>query len=113
MARTSLKVPKATLYLMSISDALRALGARAQRLRLLQNVTQAELATNAGVGLKALRRFEVSGKGTLESAVRIAVALGAADAFSALFEAPAFNSLAEAEAQTAAATRRRARKKAS
>ena len=98
-------------YFLSIADSLRALGARAQQLRLLQNLTQQELATNAGVGLKALRRFESSGMGTLENVVRVAVALGAQDAFSALFEAPRFNTLAEAEAQAAVVTRRRARKR--
>lgn len=97
-------------YLTSIADALHALGARAQQLRLSRNVTQAELATNAGVGLKALRRFETSGRGTLETAFRIAVALGVADAFNGLFEAPPFQTLAEAEARSAASTRRRARR---
>lgn len=102
------KHPQMALYVSGISDLLLALGGRAQQLRLLRNVTQAELATNAGVGLKALRRFEASGLGTLETALRIAVALGVADAFSALFEAPPFQSLAEVEAQAAATTRRRA-----
>lgn len=100
-------------YFLSISDSLRGLGGRAQRLRLLRNLTQRDLATRAGVGLKALRRFESTGRGTLETAVRTAVALGVQDAFGALFEAPRFNSLAEAEAQAAVATRRRARRKRS
>jgi transcriptional regulator with XRE-family HTH domain len=99
-------------YFLSIATSLRALGARAQRLRLLQNLTQQQLATNAGVGLKVLRRFEASGQGTVENAVRIAVALGVAEPFAALFEAPRFTTLAEAEAQAAGATRRRARKRA-
>lgn len=97
-------------YFLSITDSLRALGTRAQRLRLLRNLTQQELAINAGVGLKALRRFESSGQGTIENVVRVAVALGVQDAFGALFEAPRFNSLAEAEAQAAVVIRRRARK---
>jgi transcriptional regulator with XRE-family HTH domain len=100
-------------YLRGITDTLREVGARLKHLRLLRNMKQAELATNAGVGLKALRRFEASGMGTLETALRIAIALGVADAFDELFKAPPFNSLAEAEAQTAATTRRRARTKSS
>jgi transcriptional regulator with XRE-family HTH domain len=100
-------------YFPGIADTLREVGARARHLRLLRNVKQADLATNAGVGLKALRRFEASGMGTLETALRIAIALGVTDAFGALFEAPPFNSLAEAEAQAVAATRRRARTKSS
>lgn len=98
-------------YFLSIGDSLRALGKRAQRLRLLRNLTQEELAKNADVGIKALRRFESSGQGTLENIVRVAVALGVQDAFGKLFEAPPFGSLAEAEAQAAIVTRRRARKR--
>lgn len=98
-------------YFLSLAETLAALGARAQRLRLLRNLTQRELATNAGVGLKALRRLESKGEGTLETALRVAVALGVQDAFGGLFEAPRFNSLAEAEAQAAVVTRRRARKR--
>lgn len=98
-------------YFLSIGDALSSLGARIQRLRLSRNVTQQELAKKAGVGLKALRRLESAGQGSLESAVRVAVALGAQDAFSALFELPRFNSLAEVEAQQAVTTRKRARKR--
>lgn len=93
---------------MSFSESLEALGARAQHLRLLRNVTQADLARHAGVGLKALRRFEATGMGTLETALRIAAALGVDEAFGALFAAPPFASLAEAEAEAAATTRRRA-----
>jgi transcriptional regulator with XRE-family HTH domain len=100
-----------TDYFLSLTDSLQALGARAKRLRLLRNVTQQELATNAGVGLKVLRRFESTGMATLETAVRIAVVLGVQGAFGELFEAPPFNSLAEVEAHEAVTTRRRARKR--
>lgn len=97
-------------YFLSIADSMKALGARARHLRLLGNLTQQELATNAGVGLKALRRFEATGKGTIENVVRVAVALGAQEAFAALFEPAPFTSLAEAEARSASVTRRRARR---
>ncbi len=100
-------------YFLSIGDSLAALGTRAQKLRLSRNLTQRELATNAGVGLKQLQRFESSGEGTLETAIRIAVALGAQEPFGALFEAPPFKTLAEAEARAAGVTRKRARKKSS
>jgi transcriptional regulator with XRE-family HTH domain len=98
-------------YFLSIGDSLAALGARAQELRLSRNLTQRDLATNAGVGLKQLRRFEATGEGTLETAIRVAVALGAQEPFGALFEPPPFKSLAEAEARNAVITRKRARKK--
>ncbi len=98
-------------YFLSIGDTLSSLGARVQRLRLSRNVTQQELAEKAGVGLKALRRLESAGQGTLENTVRVAVALGAQEPFNVLFELPPYRSLAEAEAQEAVTTRRRARKR--
>ncbi len=98
-------------YFLSIGDSIAGLGARSQRLRLFRNLTQQEVAAKAGVGLKALRRFESSGHGTTETMVRVGFALGVADLFQALFEAPAFNSLEEAEAQASVRTRRRARKR--
>ena len=98
-------------YFLSMGDSLKALGARAQRLRLTRNLTQQELAMNAGVGIKALRRFESTGNGTLETVMRLAVALGVQDVVRTLFEPPRFTSLAEVEAQTPAFTRRRARKR--
>ena len=98
-------------YFLSLADSLKALGLRVQRLRLQRNLTQQDLARNAGVGVKALRRLESMGQGTVENALRVAVALGVQDTFGRLFEAPQFNSLAEAEAEAAVATRRRARKR--
>lgn len=98
-------------YFLSITASLSAIGARARRLRLVRNLTQQELASNAGVGIKALQRLESKGHGTLETSVRVAVALGVQDAFSGLFEAPPFNSLADAEAQAAVVTKRRARRR--
>ncbi len=97
-------------YFLSIGDSLRSLGLRAQRLRLLRNLTQEDLGKHAGVGIKALRRFESTGQGTLENVVRVAVALGVQEDFGKLFAPPPFGSLAEAEAQAAVVTRRRARK---
>jgi|CXWL01.1.fsa_nt_gi transcriptional regulator with XRE-family HTH domain len=98
-------------YFLSLTGMLKSLGERAQRLRLLRNLTQQELAKQAGVGIKALRRFESTGHGAVENVLRVAVALGVPDAFGALFEVPAFNSLAEIEASAAIIHRRRARKR--
>lgn len=98
-------------YLQSFSDTLAALGERVRQLRLLRDLTQEALARDAGVGLKVLRRLEASGHGTTETALRVASALGVAEAFGALFAAPAFRTLAEVEAQTAMSTRKRARKR--
>ena len=58
---------------------------RARALRLDENLTQDGLAARAGVSLGSLKRFERTGQISLESMVRIALALGAADAFEQLF----------------------------
>jgi transcriptional regulator with XRE-family HTH domain len=93
---------------LNLRDLLRGLGARAQQLRLLRDVSQEALATRAGVSVKTLRRFESTGQATVESALRIAVALHAVEGFEALFAAPPFKTLAEAEAREATKSRRRA-----
>lgn len=63
------------------SQSLRAeLGARLARQRLARNVTQQALAEAAGVGLRTLRRIEAGESSGLDSFLRIATALGLADA---------------------------------
>ena len=63
------------------SQSLRAeLGARLARQRLARNVTQEALAATAGIGLRTLRRIEAGESSSLDSFLRIAMALGLANA---------------------------------
>ncbi len=55
------------------------LGRRLARIRLGRNVTQKTLAREAGIGLRTLRRVEAGESSTLDSFLRIAMALGLAD----------------------------------
>ena len=55
------------------------LGRRLARIRLARNVTQKTLASEAGIGLRTLRRVEAGQSSTLDSFLRIAIALGLAD----------------------------------
>ncbi len=55
------------------------LGRRLAKIRLARNVTQKALANDAGIGLRTLRRLETGQPSTLDSFLRIAVALGLAD----------------------------------
>ncbi|WP_428099825.1 helix-turn-helix domain-containing protein [Candidatus Rariloculus sp.] len=55
------------------------LGRRLARVRLARNVTQKTLAREAGIGLRTLRRLETGQSPTLDSFLRIAIALGLAD----------------------------------
>ena len=70
---------------MNITDinksrlAVQEIGVRLRARRLQMNVTQAALATHAGVGLNAIKRLE-SGKGaSLDTFMRILAALGWGD----------------------------------
>lgn len=62
------------------SRALRIeLGRRLAKLRLARNVTQRTLAEDAGVGLRTLRRIETGQPSSLDSMLRVAIALGLAE----------------------------------
>ena len=93
----------------NFSTTLAALGLRARRLRLISNLTQAELARRAGVGLATVQRFEKTGHGSLDSTLRIAIALRAEADFDRLFSPPRYASLDEALARPAIFERKRAR----
>ena len=55
------------------------LGRRVARTRLARNVTQKTLSEEAGIGLRTLRRLETGESSTLDSFLRVAMALGMAD----------------------------------
>ena len=56
------------------------IGSRLARLRLSRNVTQSMLARDAGIGLRTLRRVEAGESSTLDTFLRVALALDLGDA---------------------------------
>ena len=52
------------------------IGSRLARLRLSHNVTQSMLAENVGIGVRTLRRLEAGEPSTLDTFLRVALALG-------------------------------------
>ena len=56
------------------------IGSRLARLRLSRNVTQSMLAEDAGVGVRTLRRLEAGEPSTLDTFLRVALALDLSDA---------------------------------
>ena len=56
------------------------IGSRLARLRLSRNVTQSMLAKDAGIGLRTLRRLETGESSTIDTFLRIALALDLGDA---------------------------------
>ena len=55
------------------------LGRRLARIRLARNITQKAFSEEAGIGLRTLRRLESGASSTLDSFLRVAIALGLAD----------------------------------
>ena len=55
------------------------LGSRLAKLRLARNITQESLAKEAGVSVRTLRRLEAGSPSSLDTFLRITVALGLAD----------------------------------
>ena len=100
MNEFSLKTPE---------DVSRILAARLKELRLARGWKQATLAQRSGVSLASLRRFEESGRVSLESLLDLAFALSRLDDFEALFQAPRASSLAELEAGERRPARKRGR----
>ncbi len=61
------------------------LGKRLKQHRLQQNLTQAQLAEQIGVGLSTVARIESGQGGTLENVIHIAIGLGLINEFAELF----------------------------
>jgi transcriptional regulator with XRE-family HTH domain len=92
--------------MMSYRDELAALGKRARLVRFARRMSQATLAARSGVGVATVQRFERTGRASLEVALRIAMALEAAEPFSSLFQPPRYRTLDEALARPEAPQQR-------
>ena len=82
-------------------DALLArLGERVAQLRISKNLTQAQLAQQAGLGLATVQRLEQGAAATqLSGFVRVCRVLGVAEGFDALLPAPQPSPLAQLKLQ--------------
>lgn len=77
-------------FLKAPTEYASEIAARAKTYRLAANLTQEELADRAGLTTITLRRFENTGNGSLETVIRIAMALNKQAEIEALFEVPTF-----------------------
>ena len=73
---------------LSEPEILAELGRRLRRYRLQQNLTQADLARDAGVGNRTVRNLESGGDVQLGTLLRILRALGRLDALDAFLPRP-------------------------
>ncbi len=65
-------------------ELMRELGERSKEKRLSLNLTRNGLGSRSGVSVSVLRQFELSGKISLESFIKIAIALGVGSDFEQL-----------------------------
>ena len=86
------------------------LAQRVRECRLRLGWKQTTLAERSGVTLASLRRFESTGKVSLDSLLRLCHALGRLDEFESLLRPPPAESLAELEARVARPTPKRGRR---
>ena len=80
----------------SLESKAKALATRAKARRWEMTLTQEGLSVRAGIPLATYRRFERTGKISLEGLLYVAFALDALDDFDAVFNAPRYASLDEA-----------------
>lgn len=81
---------------ISPNSKAKALAERARQRRLELNLTQEGLSAKAGISLAACRRFEQTGKISLDGLLQIAYALDALNDFDQVFATPRYNTLDEA-----------------
>ena len=72
------------MKLKTSPQIIQNMGQRLERHRLMQNISQADLAATAGIGERTLRRIESGEGGSLDSFVRLLIALNLDDNLSLL-----------------------------
>lgn len=100
---------KIDFKLSSPLDVAQELGRRLKDVRLSKNVRQEELAQRAGVSRLTVVHLEKTGRGSLDSFLRIALALGKSSDLAPLFQSTP-TTIAEME-KVASQKRRRASRK--
>jgi len=89
------------LTLLRPGEMGRLLADRAKALRLFKGWTRETLARRAGVSVSSLKRFESTGKASLELVLKAAGALGRLDEFGKLLAPPPARSIEELERRAA------------
>ncbi len=98
------------IQLHTSEEMERALAQRVRELRLAAGWKQSTLAERSGVTLGSLRRFESTGKVSLEHLLRLCHALGRIDEFDRLLRPAAIRTLDELEARNSRPGPKRGRK---
>jgi len=99
------------LSLNKPSEIVKLLCTRLRTERLARQMTQAEVAARAGIGVSTLSNLEAGRSVAFESLVRVAMVLGRADELGNLFK-PRLDSLEDMLRYESSSRRQRIRKKA-
>jgi len=75
-----------TFFLLTPQEIGQRIAVQARQYRLSLNMTQKTLSTRSDVSLSVIKKFERTGKISLESLLKIALTLNALDTFENLFQ---------------------------
>ncbi len=103
-------ISKTDISIMTPDEVAEGLAERFKSLRLMQGFKRQTLAARAGVALSSLKRFETTGKASVELVLRLAFALGRLDEFVAILQPPPAQSLADIEQRGASKKPKRGRR---
>lgn len=98
---------KAPIQLHSPDEIAGLLAERVRAERLRREWKQETLAERSGVSLPTIRRYERTGRTSLENMLKLCHALGRLDEFADLLKPPPASSIDELAARTAAAPKRK------
>lgn len=93
-------------------EVVKLLAERLRKERLVQQLTQSELAARSGIGVTTLSNLEAGRNTSFEGVVRVAMALGRRDELAALFE-PKLESLDDIRRYETGVQRQRIKRKSS
>ena len=97
-------------FIQTPDETARELAGRVKGLRLMQGFKRETLAHRAGVTSASLKRFETTGKGSLELLLKVVFAMGRLDEFADLLQPPPVRSMADMERQSKRALPKRGRR---
>ena len=98
-----------TLTLLGPAEMSKSLADRIKALRLRKGWTRETLAKRAGISVASLKRFETTGKASLELVLKVAHALARLDEFGKLLQPPLAHSIEELERRVTKPIRKRGR----
>lgn len=97
------------LTLVGPVDMGKSLAGRVRVVRLLKGWTRETLAKRAGVSASSFKRFENTGRASLELVLKVAHALARLEEFNKLFQPPPAQSIEELESRSGKPDRKRGR----